>query len=66
MKILINHSPLEVAPGTSVADVLLYQGMSGDGIAVAVNNKVVPRGKWNTTYLFEGARLTVIRAVCGG
>ena len=51
---------------TSVADVLLYQGMSGDGIAVAVNNKVVPRGKWNTTYLFEGARLTVIRAVCGG
>lgn len=66
MEILINHSPVEIDPGTSVADVLVQQGMSGDGIAVAVDNKVVPRGSWNTTYLHEGARLTVIRAVCGG
>lgn len=66
MKIEINHSSVDVTAGATVADVLTAQGMDADGIAVAVDNKVVPRAKWGETVLQENARLTVIRAVCGG
>ena len=66
MKIQINHSTVEVVTGATVADALTAQSMDADGIAVAVDNKVVPRAKWSETVLNENARLTVIRAVCGG
>lgn len=36
------------------------------GIAVAIDNKVVPRTLWDTTLLSADSRITVIRAVCGG
>ncbi|MCM1022082.1 MAG: sulfur carrier protein ThiS [Muribaculum sp.] len=66
MTVLINHSPIQLDPTATVADALLHQNMAGNGIAVAVDNKVVSRDKWETTRLYENAKLTVIRAVCGG
>ncbi len=66
MKILINHSAVEIDPAMSVAEVLVRENLAGDGVAVAVDNVVVPRAQWATTRLREGANVTVIRAVCGG
>lgn len=66
MTVFINHSQTELEAQATVADALTQVGMAGDGIAVALDNKVVPRDKWNTTQLYENAKLTVIRAVCGG
>ncbi len=36
------------------------------GIAVAVNNAVVPKGNWNTYLLQENDKITVIQATQGG
>ena len=36
------------------------------GIAVAVDNKLVPRTDWEAFQLAEGAHIIVIKAVCGG
>ena len=36
------------------------------GVAVAVNDKVVRKVLWDSTYLAEGDQITVITAVCGG
>lgn len=36
------------------------------GVAVAVDNKMVPRTDWDSFQLSEGAHVTVIKAVCGG
>ena len=47
-------------------DVLSQVGMAGDGVAVAVDNKVLPRAMWPRRAAEQGMRLTVIRAVCGG
>ena len=66
MTYFINHSQTELEAQANVADALTQAGMAGDGIAVALDNKVVPRDKWNSTQLYENAKLTVIRAVCGG
>lgn len=66
MKVYINHSPVEAEAGISLSALLGSQGISTDGTAAAVDNKVVPRTDWGSTILREGAKVTVIRAVCGG
>jgi sulfur carrier protein len=39
---------------------------SGQGVAVAVDGEVVPRGEWRRTRLREGQQIEVLRAVQGG
>lgn len=36
------------------------------GIAVAVNNEVIPKKEWNNNYLKENDKILVIRATQGG
>lgn len=36
------------------------------GVAMAVDNKMVPRAEWGTTPLAEGANVIIIKAACGG
>ena len=36
------------------------------GVAVAVDNKIVPRAEWATSPLKEGAQIVIIKAACGG
>lgn len=66
MKVYINGEAADMADGATVADVLAAKGISPTGTAVAVENRVVPRAEWAARILTEGAKLTVIRAVCGG
>lgn len=66
MRIFINHSETEVDGSESLAAILARTLPTTEGIAVAVNNRVVPRAQWAETYLTEGANVTVITAVCGG
>ena len=66
MEVFINHSPVETDAATPLAELLMQEGIAADGIAVAIANKVVPRSEWSTTRLQAGAKITVIRAVCGG
>jgi len=66
MQIYINREAVEVNPKFNLAEILESQGIARQGVAVAISNKVVPRAAWITTYLAEGADVTVISAVCGG
>ncbi|GAB7189820.1 hypothetical protein NUM3379_05260 [Kineococcus sp. NUM-3379] len=55
--------------GTSIADVvarLLPPGASTDGVAVAVDDEVVPRGHWQQRRVRQGDRVEVLTAVAGG
>ena len=36
------------------------------GVAVAVNNKMVPRTEWEQYALAEGMSVVIIKAACGG
>ena len=65
MEVFVNRKPVAVESGTSLADLLDSMGIAPDGTA-AVDNKVVPRDMWRQTIPAEGAKITVIRAVCGG
>lgn len=65
MIVLVNEEQLEVAETTTVAALLASLGYPDRGIAVALDQTVLPRSRWVTT-LSDGARLDVVTAVQGG
>jgi sulfur carrier protein len=65
MIIRVNADDLEVDDQTTVATLLQSLGYPDRGIAVAVDQAVVPRSSWATT-LSAGAHIDVLTAVQGG
>ena len=65
MIIRLNAEQLEVDEQTTVAALLQSLGYPDRGIAVAVDQAVLPRSAW-TTGLSDGAHLEVVTAVQGG
>ncbi|MBT3220242.1 MAG: sulfur carrier protein ThiS [Proteobacteria bacterium] len=66
MKVVINGKSKEIPQDISVKALLEEMGLGRDGVAVAVNRKVVPKSKHLTTGIPDGATIEVIRAVGGG
>lgn len=65
MDITINNKPLSTSAAT-VSQLAVELALPEKGVAVAVDNKLVPRGDWGSFELREGAAVTVIRAAFGG
>jgi sulfur carrier protein len=65
MMIQINSEQVEVDEQTTVAALLQSLGYPDRGIAVAVDQAVVPRSRWATA-LSDGACIEVVTAVQGG
>jgi sulfur carrier protein len=63
--IRVNADDLEVDDQMTVAGLLQSLGYPDRGIAVAVDQAVLPRSKWATT-LSDGANIDVLTAVQGG
>lgn len=67
MKLIINGKNKDFDAGAmTVAEAVTACGFPEKGIAVAIDNSIVPRKIWAETQLSDGQTLTVIRAVCGG
>ena len=65
MIVVVNENAVEVDGETTVAVLLESLGFPERGIAVAMDDAVLPRSGW-TTKLFDGARLEIVTAVQGG
>lgn len=58
---------MSVEAESNLQSVLIETGFSEQkGIAVAVNNSVVPRAQWGTHILQENDKVLVIQATKGG
>jgi sulfur carrier protein len=67
MTILVNDQPREIASGLTVEELVRDLGLAGrKGVAIAVNDEVVPRASWATRLLVSDERVLVIRATQGG
>lgn len=68
MRIEVNGEPRTVEPGETVEGLLRELGLveRATGLAVAVDRSVVPRSRYATTTLDEGAKVEILRAVGGG
>ncbi|MFM7021533.1 MAG: sulfur carrier protein ThiS [Flavobacteriales bacterium] len=67
MEIKVNNEVIEVKSPSTVLD--LVQKLKGEnfrGIAVALNNTVVPRVQWEKTQLRENDNTLIIQATQGG
>ncbi|MEU8133363.1 sulfur carrier protein ThiS [Streptodolium elevatio] len=62
----VNGEPRTLAPGTTVAALVATMTTAAKGVAVAVNEDVVPRSAWPVTVLGAGDRVEVLTAVQGG
>ena len=66
MLITVNGRPDHMPDGTTVDDVVVRLGRGKSGLAVAVNDEVVPRSRWASTALQAGDRVEVLTAAQGG
>ncbi len=65
MKVKVNNKDVE----TEACDMLALScqlNLPEKGIAVAVNQQMVPREEWDECALKEGDDILIIKAVCGG
>ena len=65
MIVLVNEKRVDVDAHTTVSALLDSLGFGGRGVAVAMDDAVLPRSRW-ATELFDGAQLEVVTAVQGG
>ena len=65
MKLKVNDKEVETGAST-LSQFSQEQNLPATGIAVAVNNRMVPRTEWNLHTLQDGDKILIIKAVCGG
>lgn len=63
----LNGKPYEGAP-ERLMDLLALEGIAPEvrGVAVALNDAVVPRSSWAETKLSDGDRIEIVKIMQGG
>ncbi|MGH9070736.1 MAG: sulfur carrier protein ThiS [Acidimicrobiales bacterium] len=62
----LNGKPHQLRRGATVADLLKSLPSISSGVAVALNETVVPQNRWNTTALQDLDRVEVLVPSQGG
>lgn len=65
MTIQVNNKQLETE-AQCLGQLAAEMSLPEKGVAMAMNNKMVPRAEWDKTPLVEGASVVIIKAACGG
>ena len=65
MKIRVNNKEVETG-ACHLLKLSQELELPSSGIAVAVNNRMVPRAEWEHFEINENDELIIIKAVCGG
>ena len=65
MKLRVNDKEVETG-ATNLSQFSQEQNLPASGIAVAVNQRMIPRAEWDSYALNEGDNILIIKAVCGG
>ncbi len=66
LAILLNDEPMQIAPGTTLAEFLETLGYTEGRHAVALNMEFVLREAYPDTVLSEGDRVEVVAPIFGG
>jgi sulfur carrier protein len=67
MNIIINGKPYKINDGSTIADALKEAQINNQfGIAVAVNNMVISKTKWEKYIVQNNDNILIINAIFGG
>lgn len=64
--IYVNDELKEVPENTSIDSLLLNLSQKRDGIAIAINNQIITKSKWDLKFLSEKDNVLIIQATQGG
>lgn len=65
MKLKINNQSVETAART-LSELSVELSLPQAGVAMAVDNRMVPRAEWAECALCEGMQVVIIKAAYGG
>ncbi len=65
MNVIINGKPADVK-AANLKELAAELNLPEKGIAVAVDNAMVPRTEWENTALSANDNVVIIKAACGG
>lgn len=65
MKLRVNDKEVETK-ATTLSQLSLELSLPQAGIAVAINQRMIPRTEWDVCPLHDGDSIIIIKAVCGG
>ncbi|HXB40875.1 MAG TPA: sulfur carrier protein ThiS [Bacteroidia bacterium] len=67
MNVFVNNQNCALAQDANLMAALEQNGIQNQkGIAVAVNNEVIPKAEWLSKILDENDKITIIKATQGG
>ncbi|MBQ0734597.1 sulfur carrier protein ThiS [Aquimarina celericrescens] len=66
MTININNQSQVISKSSSISTLLEQLNVSSNGIAIAVNNKIITKEKWGQTLIQSSDNITIIKATQGG
>ncbi|MFV0598852.1 MAG: sulfur carrier protein ThiS [Bacteroidales bacterium] len=67
MKIKVNNREKIMPENISITELVKLLNYSDPvGIALALEQEVVPKSDWDKIFLKDGANITIIQATCGG
>lgn len=65
MEVNINGKPTSTNAAT-LSDLAAELNIPATGVAMAINNKMIPRDSWTTASIKENDNIVIIKAACGG
>lgn len=65
MILKVNNQSFETK-ATTLSELATEMALPAQGVAIAVNNCMVPRAEWETHVLNEGLQIIIIKAAYGG
>lgn len=66
MLIKINNEETDVAEGTMLSALAESRRLPDKGVAIAVNNELVPRQSWADCEIHAGDNIIIVKAFSGG
>ncbi len=66
MQVWFNDEPLQCAEATSVAALLTQLEQQQPGVALALNQHILPRERWDHHLLQEGDQILLFQVIAGG
>ena len=66
MRIHLNGEPTDLPAASTVAQLLLHQGLVERRVAVEVNGEIIPRSRHGEHALTTGDRIEIVHALGGG
>ncbi|MCT8344896.1 sulfur carrier protein ThiS [Photorhabdus kleinii] len=66
MKITVNDQPMELMAPLAIQQLLEQLERTQPGMALAINQIIIPRSEWNTHQINDGDNILLFQAIAGG